>query len=56
MIHHILHRYKFYRLEIDQYHEILELLGQPQTDDPRLIQQFAFRGIVAFNKNYKYKD
>lgn len=54
MIHHILHRYKFYRLEIDHYHEILELLRQPRTDDPLLIQQYVFRGIVAFNQVHKY--
>lgn len=54
MIHHILHRYKFYRLEIDQYHEILELLRQPRTDDPHLIQQYVFRGIVEFNQAHRY--
>jgi hypothetical protein len=54
MIHHILHRHKFYRLEIAQYHEMLDLLRQPRTDDPHLIQYYAFQGIFAFNLAHKY--
>lgn len=56
LIHHILNRYKFYRLEITQYFEILDLLRQPRTEDARMIQQSVFRGVVAFNNLNKYFD
>ena len=54
LIHHVLHRHKFYRLEISNYHDILDLLSQPRTSDPHLIQLYVFRGIVAFNMAHKY--
>jgi hypothetical protein len=56
LIHHILNRYKFYRLEIGQYFEILDLLRQPRSEDARMIQQSVFRGVVAFNNINKYFD
>jgi hypothetical protein len=53
LIHHILHRHKFYRLEITHYHDILDLLSQPRTEDPHLIQHYVFQGILAFNQAHK---
>lgn len=56
MIHHILVQNKFYHLEFSNYHEILQLLRQPLSDDPRIIQQNIFKGIVEFNIFHRYLD
>lgn len=53
LIHHILFKHKFYRLELKHYAHLLTLLQEDPTTEPKFIQQCIFRGILNHNRKYK---
>jgi hypothetical protein len=53
LIHHILFKHKFYRLEMKNYAQLLVLLQEDPTAEPRSVQECMFRGILNHNRRYR---
>lgn len=54
LAHHILQSHGVYRLEMAQLQEMITLLNQEHSNDPKEIQQSLFQGIVKFHQLYGY--
>jgi len=56
ILHHILHKHKFYQMELNSYSIFLSMLNQEPTLDCIAIQQRTFRGIVNIVQTYRYQS
>ena len=54
LIHHVLHRHNIYQLPLSSIRHILFLLDQTSNEQPLDIQDKIFKGVVHFQKIYRY--